>query len=126
MATINIYAAWVGFLLGAVTGVVTGLFFHNEDWLGGYASWSRRLIRLGHVSFFGIGFLNLGFALTCRALALESGLAAPSSLLIVGAITMPLVCYLSAWKKFFRHIFFIPVLSLIAAIALFLWRLLLG
>jgi hypothetical protein len=119
---INIYAAWTGFLLGCVAGAVPGLFFYDEGWLGGYASWQRRMIRLAHIAFWGVGFLNLAFALTARALGLESGLGMPSALLIVGAVTMPLVCYLSAWKAVFRNLFFIPALSLTFGIAVFLWR----
>ena len=86
---INIGAAWIGFLLGGVAGAVPGLFFYDKEWLGGYASWRRRMIRLGHIAFFGLGFLNLGFGLTCRSLALESGVGLASALLIVGAIAMP-------------------------------------
>ena len=119
---VNIYAAWAGFLLGCLAGAVSGLFFHDVDWIGGYASWPRRLIRLAHIAFFGVGLLNLSFALSAHALGLESGLRVTSGLLIVGAVTMPLVCYLSAWKAFFRHLFFIPVLSITCGIALFLWR----
>lgn len=117
---INIYAAWGGFLIGCCAGALPGLFFHRGDWLGGYASWTRRMIRLAHVSFFGIGFLNLAFGLTCQLLGLKSGLTVPSTLLLVGAVTMPLVCYLSAWRPSFRHIFFIPVCSVTLAIVLFL------
>ena len=116
--------AQLGFLLGCVAGAVPGLFFYNQEWLGGYASWRRRMIRLAHIAFFGLGFLNLGFGLTCRSLALESGLAWPSALLIVGAIAMPLVCYLSAWKPTFRHIFFVPASSIALGVAIFAWRLL--
>ena len=119
---INIEAAWVGFLLGCVAGAVTGLFFHKNDWFGGYASWPRRMIRLAHISFFGIGFINLAFALTARALGLEAGLQGISLLLIAGAVTMPTVCYLSAWKPGFRNIFFIPAMSVTIGIALFAWR----
>ncbi len=121
---INLQAAWVGFLLGCASGAVTGLFFHQADWLGGYASWGRRMIRLGHISFFGIGLLNLFFALTVRTLDMESGLWVISRLLILAAATMPLVCYLSAWKKPFRHLFFIPALSATIGIALFTWKVL--
>jgi hypothetical protein len=119
---INLQAAWVGFLLGCVSGAATGLFFHDPNWLGGYASWERRMIRLGHISFFGIGLLNLFFALTARSLGMESGLETISRLLILAAATMPLVCYLSAWKKPFRHLFFIPALSATAGIAWFAWK----
>ena len=121
---VNLYAAWIGFALGCVAGAVTGLFFHERHWLGGYTSWPRRLIRLGHISFFGVGLLNLTFALTARAVGVESGLAAASGLFILGAVTMPLVCYLAAWRVTFRHLFFIPALSITCAVVLFTWRLL--
>jgi hypothetical protein len=121
---INLQAAWIGFLLGCLSGATTGLFFHDPDWLGGYASWPRRMIRLGHISFFGIGLINLFFALTVRTLGMESGLGVISALLILAAATMPLVCYLSAWEKPFRHLFFIPALSATVGIALFTWKVL--
>jgi hypothetical protein len=120
--TINLYAAWAGFLLGSLAGATTGLFFHAEDWLGGYAGWRRRMVRLGHVAFFGIGLLNLGFALTVSELGLVGGLALASGLLLFGAGAMPLVCYLSAWRKGFRHLFFLPAGAVALAIALVLWR----
>ena len=120
--TINLQAAWIGFLLGAVAGAIPGLFFYNSDWLGGYASWQRRMIRLGHIAFFGIGFLNLGYALTVRSLNMDTGLTASSVLLLVGAVAMPTVCYLAAWQPLFRHLFFIPAGSVSIAIALFAWR----
>ena len=119
---INIYAAWIGFLLGCLGGAIPGLFFHNSDWLGGYASWQRRMIRLAHIAFFGIGFINLSFALTVSALGLDEGLEGTSILLIVGALTMPTVCYLCAWKPAFRHLFFIPAMSVTVGIVLFTWR----
>lgn len=118
----NIYAAWIGFLLGCLAGAIPGLFFHRANWLGGYASWQRRMIRLAHIAFFGIGFINLSFALTARALGLDAGLQVSSVLLITGAVTMPAVCYLSAWKPFFRNLFFIPAGSVTVGIALFAWR----
>ncbi len=120
----NIHVAWVGFLLGCLAGAVPGLFFHDNDWLGGYGSWQRRMIRLAHIAFFGIGLLNLSFALTARTLGLEGGLQATSTLLIVAAVAMPLVCYLSAWKAVFRHLFFIPAMSATVGIGLFAWRIL--
>ena len=121
--TINLLAAWISFLLGGLAGAASGLFFRGEDWLGGYGSWRRRMTRLGHISFFGIGLLNLSFALSARALGLEEGLALPSALLVVGAVTMPLVCYLSAWKEGFAHAFVVPAGSVIVALGLFVGRL---
>lgn len=116
--THNFIAAWIGILLGCVAGAVQGLFFHREDWLGGYGSWPRRMLRLGHISFFGIAFINLAFALTGERVIW------PSRLLIAGAIGMPLICYLSAINGRFRHLFAVPVLSLSVAAGMLVWRLL--
>ena len=119
---INLYVAWVSMLLGGLSGAATGLFFYNSDFLGGYAAWPRRMVRLGHIAFFGIGLINLAFALSVKALELEDTPQISSILLIVAAVTMPLLCYLSAMKPFFRHLFFIPASSVIFAIILFSWR----
>ncbi len=120
---LNVYAAWIAILVGVLTGILTGVFFHKEEFLGGYSSWTRRLMRLGHVSFFGLGFINLLFALTVRTLEIESGYKEASVLFVIGLMTMPTVCYLSAFRKTFHHLFFIPVLSTLAGVILFLWRL---
>lgn len=117
---INITAAWVGFALGCISGAMPGLFFHRQDWLGGYTSWPRRLIRLAHISFFGIGFLNLGMGLTSQALTIASPVA--SILMLIGAVTMPALCYASAFRPAWRHLFFIPAGSVLLSIILFIER----
>jgi hypothetical protein len=117
---INLTAAWIGFALGAVSGAIPGLFFHRLTWLGGYTSWPRRLIRLGHISFFGIGFLNLSMGLTARTLGIDAGIA--SVLMLLGAVSMPALCYLSAFRPVFRHLFFIPAGSVLLSIILFIER----
>jgi hypothetical protein len=122
IVTANLYTAWIALLLGSLAGVSTGLFFHRPDWLGGYGAWPRRMVRLGHVAFLGLGFLNLALVGTVRLRGMEQGIALPSILLIVGTITMPLVCYLSAVRTAFRHLFALPALSVTIAIASFLWR----
>lgn len=103
-------AGWVGMLGGVVSGAALGLFFHREDWMGGYGSFRRRMARLGHISFFGLGFLNLLFALTHQLAGLPAPWArAAAAGLLVGAVAMPTCCFLSAWRKPFRHLFAIPV-----------------
>jgi hypothetical protein len=115
MADLNLSVAWFAIFLGLASGTLIGLFFHQEDWLGGYGSWRRRLVRLGHISFFGTGLLNLAFALSAAHLRLDPVPRVASAAFITGAIAMPLVCFLSAWREPFRYLFFIPVLSLIVA-----------
>jgi hypothetical protein len=65
---INLLAAWIGILLGFLSGLALGLFFHRDDWLGGYGSFRRRLYRLAHISLFGLGAINFFFYFTARAL----------------------------------------------------------
>jgi hypothetical protein len=120
MDNINLWAAWAGIFLGLASGTLQGLFFHRDDWLGGYSSWPRRLTRLGHISFFGIAFLNLAYANTVALLGPRGHSPLASGLLLAGAVLMPLVCYLAAWRKPLRHLFALPVLSLLGAAAAFL------
>jgi len=78
------------------------------------------MVRLGHISFFGLGMVNFLYAYTILQFNLSLSSPYSSWFLVIGLITMPLVCYLSAYKKFFRHLFFIPVLSVLSGIILFL------
>lgn len=126
MTEINLLGGWIGMLAGVLSGALVGLFFYRDEWMGGYNSWRRRLTRLGHISFFGLGFLNLIFAATAAQLSLASGYLEVASIsLIVGAVTMPVCCFLSAWRKPFRHLFPIPVLSVAVSVLAILiggWR----
>jgi hypothetical protein len=114
---LNLQLAWAWLLAGLVAGAVQGLFFHREDWLGGYASWPRRMTRLGHVSFLGTALVNVLAVLTAR----EAAIPVPGAawvLLACGAVTMPAVCYGAAFRKPVRHLFAIPVLCLVSGVAL--------
>lgn len=126
MPAINLIGGWLGMLAGVLSGAVIGLLFHREEWMGGYSSYRRRLTRLGHISFFGLGFLNLLFAANSADLDLHgSYLDLASRALLLGAITMPICCFLSAWRKPLRHLFPVPVLSVttgILAILIGWWR----
>jgi len=114
----NLIAGWAGMALGVISGAVIGLFFHREGWMGGYQAYRRRMIRLGHISFFGLGFLNLFFALTCTLYPLPDFWGQIASVsLIIGAAAMPTICFLSAWKQAFQKFFPIPVLSVGLGIA---------
>ncbi len=120
MQLLNFYAVWIGILLGFVSGAILGLFFQDENWMGGYSSWRRRMARLGHISFFGIAIINLMFSLSITVFNVQLDNFYPSYLFIAGAISMPLICFLSAYKKNFRHLFPVPVLCLVAGTFLFI------
>ena len=112
----NLLIAWLWICLGFLSGMLLGLFFHHENWLGGYSSLKRRMYRLGHISFFGLGAVNLLFWLTARNLPmplLASSIA--SWAFVVGALTMPLCCGIMAHFPKLHVIFTVPVVSLLLA-----------
>lgn len=116
MSAINAAFGWVWLTLGMASGIYLGLNFQRSEWLGGYASWARRLLRLGHVAMIALGALNVLFALTVPLVHFRPGeLPLASASFIVGAVTMPLVCGLAAWRPPLRHLFVIPVASLLTA-----------
>jgi hypothetical protein len=106
----NWVAGWWLILAGFASGAALGLFFHRAEWLGGYGSFRRRMLRLGHIALCMLGMLNV-----------IAGLSSHSSpLLVAGGAMMPAVCFLTAWKEKCRHLFFLPVLALLTAVVLML------
>ena len=113
---------WTGMLLGVISGAIMGLFFHNENWLGGYGSHQRRFLRLGHISFFGIGLITLFYGLSIGPMSVAPEHARIGVTgLAVALFGMPSICSLTAWKKPFRHHFFIPVLGAASGICIILF-----
>src|SRR5947199_9495358 len=109
MRASNFLAAWLAILTCLLTGTAMGLFFHDASWMGGYGSWRRRMMRLGHISFFGTGFLNLAFVLSAEHLHLSEPPPVASAGFLLGAISMPLLCFLPAWRPPLQPLLFIAV-----------------
>jgi hypothetical protein len=119
---LNLILAWIGILLGFLSGFCLGLKFHQPDWLGGYGSFKRRMYRLAHISLFGLAVVNLLFYFTARSLgAAGLSLEIASGGFILGAITMPACCLITAHFPACRTSFAVPVLSLLLAGTLTLW-----
>lgn len=110
------YVGWSLILCGFLSGALLGLFFHRANFWGGYASFRRRIVRLGHIAFVALGMLNILFALS--PVPMESAQAANTVTicLALGGLCMPLICFLTAWRERFRHLFFVPVVLLSAAV----------
>jgi len=116
---LNLFIAWLWIWVGIIAGLALGLNFHRENWLGGYTSFKRRMYRLAHISFFGLGAVNLLFWLTMKTFPTPSSLLAVASwALVVGAITMPVCCVLMAHFPKMHLIFSVPVISLLAGTGL--------
>jgi hypothetical protein len=113
---LNWHFGWWLTLSGFVTGAWMGMYFHRENFLGGYNSFRRRIVRLGHIAQAALGMLNVLFALSPLPAqgTWQGGWA--SVCFIIGGVAMPTVCFLTGWKQQFRALFFIPVLSLMLAV----------
>lgn len=121
IAQMNLLLAWLWILLGFGSGMVLGMFFRGEGWLGGYVSFQRRMYRLAHISFFGLGAVNLLFWLTAKNVSAAGILVHFASLaFMVGAITMPVCCVAMAHFPKAHLIFAVPVVALILGGALML------
>ncbi len=106
---------WCLIVAGFLSGATLGLFFHRDDFLGGYGSFRRRLVRLGHIACIALGVLALQLQQSLATLpASPPGWIAPAFL--VGALLMPTTCFLTAWRRPFRHLFALPVTLLVAPI----------
>lgn len=117
-ARLHLLVGWTGMVAGAVSGAAIGLYFHDDRWMGGYGSFRRRMVRLGHIAFFGLGIINVLFALSLSAAPLPPAyLRLASTGFIVAVIAMPACCFLTAWREGFRHLFPVPVLAVLCGLA---------
>jgi len=108
----SLVVGWSLIVAGFLGGALLGAGFHQDDFLGGYGSWQRRLLRLGHVACVALGVLNLLFAATVpRAPLAGTG----ATLLALGGVAMPLCCLVVAFVPRLRPLFAIPVALLLAA-----------
>lgn len=122
---LNLAFGWTWITMGFVAGAVLGMGFHKDEFMGGYNSWARRLTRLGHIAFFGTGFLNVLVGLTGLLFG-ESYLDAPiwtwiSISFLLGGCWMPICCFVVAVKKEAKMIFVIPVVLLTTGGVLISW-----
>lgn len=117
---VNWSFGWGLILVGFLVGAGIGLFFDREDFGGGYGSFRRRIVRLGHVALAALGMLNVLYALSPwpGAGTVEGKLAVV--LLVFGGVVMPGVCFLAGWRKGFRKLFPIPVIALVGAVLVIL------
>ena len=114
----NWQAGWMLVLVGFAVGSGIGLGFARDEFLGGYTSLRRRMLRLGHIALVALGLLNVLYGLS--PVGTTSAGTTAGILLASGAIAMPGICFLTAWRPVFRHAFALPVALLVVAVILVL------
>ena len=112
----NWYVGWSLILIAFISGAILGLFFDRDDFLGGYTSFRRRVLRLGHIALAALGMINILYGLSPVASTPTWPAWVASLGFVIGAITMPAVCFLTAWRVGFRWLFFIPVSALVISV----------
>src|SRR5690242_2221185 len=90
----NWYGGWSLLLAAIAAGAVLGRRFHDEHFWGGYASFRRRLTRLGHVALAAMGLLNLVFSISPIRWGNLTAIA--GTCLLAAGVAMPLLCFLTA------------------------------
>jgi hypothetical protein len=117
----SLFVGWTSMIFGALSGAWIGLSFGDDRWGGGYPAFYRRMLRLGHIAFFGLGFVNILFALSILAAPISPMAArAAATAFAVAALTMSPCCFMTAWRRSFRHLFPVPVVSMLAGLTFLL------
>src|SRR5829696_461891 len=89
---LNWVAGWSLVLAAFVSGAVLGIGWHREEFLGGYATFRRRVIRLGHIAFAALGLMNVIFSLSPLPAPGTAAARCASICFVAGGVFMPLVC----------------------------------
>jgi len=120
----NRIVGWVSLATGVAVGLVLGLWSFDgpvpvPSFLGEYADTPRRLFRLGHIAFFGLGILNILLArefLENRLRGVSARAAAAA--MNFGNIFLPLTLFAAALYHPAKYLTGLPALSVFVALAL--------
>ena len=116
---INVIFGWIWMGVGLIFGLVLGMRAEGEQWLGGYASLTRRYLRLGHVAFIALSIINILYgrevgsadiALYVRSIG--------SPLMIFGAAGVPLVCISAAFFRKAKYLLPLPALAVVVGVGI--------
>jgi len=120
----NRLIGWTSTAVGAATGLILGLWSFDGPvavpaWLGEYGDTSRRLVRLGHIAWFGLGILNILLARELPALALTARTQRIASLAMnLGNVFLPLTLFAAAIYQPLKYLMPWPALSVLVALVL--------
>ena len=123
----NRTVGWASLAVGVATGLVMGLWSFDGPlptpvWLGAYGDTPRRLARLGHIAFIGLGTINI---LLARELT-ESSLGDPARRLASGAmnlgnVLLPITLFAAAAWRPAKYAMGLPATAVFVALSLAAW-----
>lgn len=117
----NRVVGWCSLAAGAITGLVLGLWSFDgpvpvPEVLGAYDQTGRRLARLGHIAFFGLGILNILLATELLELRLTDGARRLASRAMnFGNIFLPLTLFAAALFRPLKYAMSLPATAVAIA-----------
>jgi hypothetical protein len=115
---------WASVAAGVGVGLVMGLWSFDGPmpvpaWLGEYGDTSRRLARLGHIAFIGLGILDILADRELRQTTLgPRATTAASWLLIAGNTLLPITLFAAAAWRPLKYLMPLPAMAVFAALVL--------
>jgi hypothetical protein len=111
---INVLFGWAWMCVGFISGMVLGLWAEGEKWLGGYASVTRRYLRLAHVAFIALSIINILYGRELGSIAMPIHIKnVGSGLMIFGAAGVPIACISAAFYRKAKYLIPIPALAVL-------------
>ncbi len=120
----NRIVGWGSLATGALTGLILGLWSFDgpmptPGWLGAYGDTARRLARLGHIAFFGLGFINLLMARELPHVGLhERTKRMASAAMNFGNVFLPLTLFAAAAYQPLKYFMSVPATSVLLALVI--------
>ena len=128
---LNIVFGWLWMNMGFITGLLMGLkaeqFGLNlkqvgPEWLEGYSSVPRRLIRLGHVAFIMLPVLNILFGQFIDATPLTPQWKQIGSYaMIFGGVGVPVLCFAAAFYRPVKVLLGLPATAVLVGNLVIAW-----
>lgn len=113
--------------VGIATGIILGMWSFDgpmavPEWLGAYESTARRLVRLGHIAFLGLGILDVLLARELAGLALSAAMKrlASRSMIVGNMFLPPLLFAAGAWRPC-KYLLPLPVAAVFVSLVLVAW-----
>lgn len=127
LTALNRSIALTSLALGALSGMLIGLWSFGgpapvPDAIGDYGDLSRRLLRLGHIAFFGLAFLNLILARQLPALPLgPKAIRGALGCMNFGNVTLPAALIAAAFFEPVKYLTAPPAFAVALALCIAAW-----
>ena len=123
----NRLVGWTSLAIGVAVGLVMGLWSFDgplqpPGWIGEYTDTSRRLVRLGHIAFIGLGAIDILLERELVRSALgQAGRRLASWSMVIGNVLLPVTLFASAAYRPIKYFMAVPASAVFVALVLAAW-----